>query len=69
MSEIGYFILGVGERKLDKLKSCENCKNNTYMPNTGPCRECWKFCNWVKKPGDHNKYHWPWLPEKEKKNG
>jgi hypothetical protein len=48
---------------MDILKSCDNCKNNTYMPNTGPCRECWKFCNWAKKPGDSNKYHWPWLPE------
>ena len=37
--------------------------NNSYIPNSGPCYDCYGNSNWVKKPGDPNNYYWPELPE------
>ena len=48
---------------MDLLKACDSCMNNAYMPNTGPCYDCYGNSNWVKKPGDPNNYYWPELPE------
>lgn len=48
---------------MDLLKACDSCKNNTCMPNTGPCYDCYGNSNWAKKPGDPNNYYWPELPE------
>ena len=32
-------------------KTCENCKNQKYMRDTGPCKECWNYSHWEQGGG------------------